>query len=128
MAFYNNIAVFEVALALCAYSWIFGGTMGPMLVPVMPWLALLMLEALLCFPQKHSAETTFEARTRVWSRLKKDPLTWTILAFFLYLALPFLNKGLCEVCDYPLIAAGADPPPPPSRSFRSASTAWTSSG
>ena len=111
-AFYNNIAVFEVAIAVCAYSWIFGGTMGPMLVPVMPWLALLMLEALLCFPQKHSMETTFEARTRVWSRLKKDPLTWTVLAFFLYLALPFLNKGLCEVCDYPLIASGANPRPP----------------
>ena len=111
-AFYNNIVVFLVALVLCAYSWIFGGTMGPMLIPVMPWLALLVLEGLLCFPQKHSAETTFEARTRVWSRLKKDPLTWVILSFIIYLSIPFANKGLCEICDNPLIAAGAKAAPP----------------
>lgn len=110
--FYNNIIVFQIALLLGAYSWIFGGTMGPYLIPVIPWLTLILLEGMFFFPQRHEKESFGAARARVWKSLKSDALTWIVVAFIVLLALPIANTGLCEVCDFPRIAAGENSKPP----------------
>ncbi|MBQ2625765.1 MAG: O-antigen ligase family protein [Kiritimatiellae bacterium] len=108
---YDNVVVLSVFFILAAFAWLFGGTRAEYIVPVMPWLTAVLVEAMICFPQQHDGETSFEARSRVWSALKKDPLVWTALGFIVLLFVPFLNVGLCPVCDYPAIAAGADPAP-----------------
>ncbi len=110
---YDNIAALAVAALACAFAWIFGGTRGDMLMPTIPWLFVFLLEIMLCFPQRHMGESTAEARQRVWKALKKDPLTWLVITFIALLTIPFLNKGLCPVCDYAEIAIkGVDPRPP----------------
>ena len=108
---YDNVVVLAVFAVLAAFAWLFGGTRAEYLVTVMPWLTALLVEAMICFPQQHDGETSYEARARVWSALKNDPLVWTALGFIALLLVPFLNVGLCPVCDYPAIAAGADPSP-----------------
>ena len=108
---YNNIAVFHVFAVCAVFAWLFGGTRGDYLVPVMPWVTALLVEVMVCFPQHHDGETTYEARERVWEAMRKDPLVWLSLGFILLLLVPFLNVGLCPVCDYPAIQAGADPKP-----------------
>ena len=108
---YDNVVVLAVFFVLAAFAWLFGGTRSEYLVPVMPWLTAILVEAMVCFPQQHDGETSYEARARVWSALKKDPLVWTSLALIVILLVPFMNVGLCQVCDYPAIAAGADPSP-----------------
>ena len=108
---YDNVVVLAVFAVLAAFGWLFGGTRPEYLVPVMPWLTATLVEAMICFPQQHDGETSYEARARVWSAMKKDPLVWTSLALIVILLVPFLNVGLCQVCDYPAIAAGADPSP-----------------
>ena len=108
----NNAAVIAVAVVVSLMGWMFGGTRGELLTPVVPWLFVFMTEIVLCFPQRHSYETTYEARERVWHDLKRDPLVWVAIAFFLLLLVPFANKGLCVVCDAVAIAAGANPRPP----------------
>ncbi len=108
---YNNIAVIHVFAVLALFAWLFGGTRAEYILPVMPWATALLLEAMICFPQHHAGETTYEARERVWHDMRKDPLVWVSLAFVVMLAIPFVNVGLCPVCDYPAIAAGADPNP-----------------
>ena len=108
---YDNVVVLAVFAVLAAFVWLFGGTRAEYLVTVMPWLTAILVEAMICFPQQHDGETSFEARARVWSALKKDPFVWTALGLIVLLLIPFLNVGLCPVCDYPAIAAGADPNP-----------------
>ena len=108
---YDNVVVLAVFAVLASFAWLFGGTRAEYLVTVMPWLTAILVEAMICFPQQHEGETSYEARARVWSALKKDPLVWTALVFIGLLMVPFLNVGLCQVCDYPAIAAGADPSP-----------------
>lgn len=108
----NNIAAILVAVTVSALGWIYGGTRGDLVNPVLPWLTVLMLEVSIAFPQRHHDETIFDARDRVWSALKGDPFVWTSLAFILLLAIPFANKALCANCDIRLIAAGADSAPP----------------
>lgn len=108
---YNNMVVFLTALVPCAYSWIFGGTYAPYVNAVMPWVTLLMLEAMLFFPQHYENELIQAARARVWRGLRKDPLAWVIVAFLVLLTVPFVNAGLCPVCDYPRIIAGENPEP-----------------
>lgn len=109
---YDNIVAVAVAVVACAFAWIFGGTIAGYLTPVMPWLWAFLFEMMLCFPQRHSGETSYEARERVWYELKRDPVAWTALGFVLLLAIPFVNKGLCQVCDYDAInIRGADPSP-----------------
>ena len=108
---YDNVVVLAVFLVLAAFAWLFGGTRAEYLVGVMPWLTAILLEAMICFPQQHEGETSYEARARVWSDMKKDPLVWVSLGFIALLLIPFLNHGLCPVCDYPKIQAGADPSP-----------------
>ena len=108
---YDNVVVLAVFAVLAAFVWLFGGTRAEYLVSVMPWLTAILIEAMICFPQQHDGETSYEARARVWSAMKKDPLVWTSLVLMGILMVPFLNVGLCSVCDYPAIAAGADPSP-----------------
>ncbi len=93
-------------------AWMFGGTRGGMLIPVVPWIFVMMIEVILCFPQRHSYETTYDARERVWYDLKRDPLVWVAIGFMVMLLIPFVNKGLCSICDARLIADGFDPKPP----------------
>lgn len=110
---YDYIVAIQVAVVACVFAWLFGGTMAGVMTPVMPWLVLVLVEVMLCFPQRYAYETTYDARERVWSDLKADPMTWVTLGFFGLLLIPFVNKGLCPVCDYAAInLGGADPRPP----------------
>ena len=108
---YDNIATFAVFSLLATFAWLFGGIRGEYLVPVIPWVTAFMFELALCFPQRHSGESQYEARERLWDALKRDPLCWIALGLSLLLMIPFVNTGLCEICDYPLVAAGTDPKP-----------------
>ena len=109
---YDNIVTFLIAGVACTLAWLFGGTMGNWLIPVVPWMLVLLLEGMLCFPQRHQGESTYEARERVWYRLKHDPLTWVTVGFLVLLMIPFLNTGLCQICDYAAIKfEKADPSP-----------------
>lgn len=108
----RNVAVIHVAVVLCAFAWVFGGARGDLLPYFVPWTWALLLEGMICFPQCHHDESMVSARERVWSAMRQDPLVWVSIAFVVLLALPFINRALCPICDYPLIAAGADPTPP----------------
>ena len=108
---FDNLAVLAVFVLCAAFAWLFGGIRGEYLVPVVPWLTVLMLEICLCFPQRHTNESSYDARERSWGNLKKDPILWLFLGLAALLTIPFLNKGLCPICDYPEIVAGADPKP-----------------
>lgn len=104
---YDNIAAFAVTLLTCGFAWLYGGIIGKALLPTIPWLTILLLEVMLCFPQRHTGESTYHARSRVWRHMKEDPLVWVALVLSGLLLIPFLNKGLCPICDYAAIAAGA---------------------
>ena len=108
---YDNVAPVAVALAVSAVTWLFGGARGDLLVPVVPWILALLVEVLVCFPQRHRGESTYAARARVWERLRSSPIVLISGGLFLLLAIPFLNTGLCPGCDADLIARGADPGP-----------------
>ena len=108
---YKNVAAIHVFVVCALFAWLFGGTRAEYILPVMPWVTVLLLEAMICFPQHHEGETTYEARERVWDAMRKDPLVWVSLGLIVLLAIPFLNFGLCPICDYPAIQAGADPKP-----------------
>ena len=112
MFLYDNVCTLAIAAVGCVFAWLYGGTIASALPPVMPWLFVFLFEAMLCFPQRMPGESTYSARERVWRALKKDPLTWTVLAFIFLLAVPFLNTGLCPVCDYAKIhVLNQDPSP-----------------
>jgi hypothetical protein len=108
----ENFAPFAVAAASSVVVWMFGGTRGELLTPIVPWLVALLLETLFFFPQRRHGETSYDARERVWRGLKRDPLTWVALGLFLLLLVPFANNGLCESCDAKEIAAGIPAAPP----------------
>ena len=108
---YDNIAVIAVAAVASVMGWLFGGARGDLLVPVVPWLFALMLEIIICFPQRHRGETIYEARARVWRALKRSSVVWVSCALLLLLLIPFVNKGLCTGCDAAAIAQGFDPKP-----------------
>lgn len=109
---YKNLAPIYVALVAGLMPWLLGGSLLGPLVKTVPWLMLFMTEVMFVFPQAHENETTYDARERVWGRMKKDPLVWTALGFLALLMVPFVNNGLCANCDAQLIAQGvsADPP------------------
>lgn len=111
-SFANNIAPLFVAVVVSTLGWLFGGTRGGLLLQVLPWLLAFLLEVLFVFPQRHFGETIYDARSRVWRALKRDPLTWVVFALLALLSVPFFNYGLCRSCDAALIAQGlsADPP------------------
>lgn len=108
----GNLAVFVVAFTISLLGWLYGGTRSDVLASVVPWLIFFLAETLFFFPQKHSDETTYQARKRVWKAIKRDALVWVSVAFMALLAIPFLNKGLCPYCDYELIREGISPEPP----------------
>ena len=109
---YNNLAVMVLSFSMTIVAWLYGGAMGEYLVPIVPWLLLFILEVMFFFPQKHEAETIYDARKRVWYDLKRDPLTWLVFSLLGLLIIPFANNALCVNCDRALIAAGANPNPP----------------
>lgn len=108
---YDNMAVFCVAAVSSALVWIFGGIRGDLLTSVVPWLALFLVQIIFFFPQRHADESIFDARSRVWKAIKKDPLVWAVSIFFVLLAIPFVNNALCPGCDRAIIAAGIKPGP-----------------
>ena len=110
--FCENVPVALVFLTIAGFSWIFGGASAPHLLPVMPWLWALALETLLFFPQRRTGESLPDARRRVWRGLAHDPVAYLTLSFLVVLIMPLFNCGLCAICDYPKILAGADPAPP----------------
>ena len=100
---YDNIVAISVAAVCGGLAWLFGGTVAAPLLQTMPWLLVLLLEMMLCFPQRHPGETTLDARERVWGAYARDPLTWVVVVLLALLLVPFFNKGLCPCCDYPAI-------------------------
>lgn len=110
--FCKNLPVALVFLTVAGFAWIFGGASGPHLLPVMPWVWALALETLFFFPQRHPLESVSDARVRVWKALARDPFTYVAVSFLLLLVMPLFNRGLCPVCDYPMILSGVDPAPP----------------
>lgn len=100
---FNNMVVVHIALVACGFAWVFGGIVSDKLTPVMPWLWAFMFEAMLCFPQRRGYESSYDARERVWTELKRDPLTKLSLIFTALMLIPLFNTALCPVCDYPAI-------------------------
>lgn len=109
---FNNVAAIAVALTASAVVWVFGGTRGDLLLRFVPWMCAFLVEVLVCFPQRHRGETTYEARARAWRALKRDAVFWVALGLFALLLVPFANNGLCPGCDAKAIALGIDPRPP----------------
>ncbi|MBO7720893.1 MAG: O-antigen ligase family protein [Kiritimatiellae bacterium] len=109
---YNNAAVLAVGATVSAVAWLFGGARGELLLPVVPWLFAMMLEIIICYPQRHRGETTYDARERVWKELRRSPVVWLVFAFMLLMAIPFTNNGLCPVCDATKIEQGFKAAPP----------------
>ena len=108
----NNVAAFAVAMVASVLVWLFGGTRGDLLTPVAPWLIVFLVEVIFCFPQRHRYESIYDARERVWKTLKRDPAVWVSLGLLALLLVPFLNNGLCPLCDDKAIGQGLDPEPP----------------
>ena len=109
---FDNLAVIFIAALTGLMAWMYGGTRTDTIVTYVPWLLLFMFEMIIAFPQKARGESTGDARERVWSDIKKDPLVWTAFGFLVLLAIPFANNGLCVNCDRALIALGHSPKPP----------------
>lgn len=109
---FRNLPVLLVFLTMAAYAWIFGGSRAQALVPTIPWLWAFLMEALLFFPQRRPHEDAVSARRRAWRGMGRDPLLYLSLGFVALLLVPFVNTGLCEVCDYAQIREGASPQPP----------------
>ena len=109
---FSNFAAIAVALTASVVVWVFGGIRGDLLPKFVPWLCAFLVEVLVCFPQRHRYETTYEARARVWRALKRDPVVWVAVGLFALLLIPFANNGLCPGCDAKAIALGLDPRPP----------------
>ena len=110
--FFRNLPVFLVFPTLAAFAWIHGGARSDLLVTTMPWMLTLVFEALLFFPQRRPYEDAVSARRRVWWKIGHDPVFYLVILFLVLLTIPFVNRGLCPVCDYPQILGGADPKPP----------------
>ncbi|MBR1587898.1 MAG: O-antigen ligase family protein [Kiritimatiellae bacterium] len=110
-ALIRHVPVLLVFLTLSAAAWLHGGTRTEAMLPVIPWLWALLFETLLFFPQRRPFEDPVSARRRAMRGLGRDPLLYVTLAFVLILAIPFLNRGLCPVCDYPAIMKGRSPDP-----------------
>ena len=108
---YRHLAVILVFLTLAGVTWIYGGMRPEPLAATLPWLMALSLEGFLFFPQRRPYEDMVQARSRVWSELRHDPLLYAMLIFLLLLLVPIFNHALCPNCDCVAIAAGADPGP-----------------
>ena len=107
-----NAAPIVVAAVASAVVWAYGGIRGEILPAFVPWLVAFLIEVIICFPQRRRGESTYEARDRAWSAMKRDPLVWVSLGLLLLLAVPFVNNGPCPLCDAAAISQGVDPKPP----------------
>lgn len=108
---YHNLSPLAAAAFLGALAWMFGGTRGDVLVKTLPWMLVFVFEVFLAFPQRRHAETTADARRRAWRHYGCDPLAWLSIGFMVLLLIPFVNKGLCPICDAAAIAEGANEEP-----------------
>ena len=108
---YNNIQVILIAFVVSSLAWMFGGTRGPLIVAVAPWLLLVLAEIVFFLPQRHEKESIYDARDRVWDAMKHDPFAWIVALTLFLLLIPLANNGLCPDCDAALIAQGVDPSP-----------------
>ena len=108
---YNNIQVILIAFVVSSLAWLFGGTRGPLIVAVAPWLLLILAEIVFFLPQRHDKESIYDARDRVWDAMKHDPFAWIVALTLFLLLIPLANNGLCPDCDAALIAQGIDPSP-----------------
>lgn len=87
----KHILFFHIAALIIALGWIHGGTRPDWLLPVVPWMALLILQWLLFCPQPKKDEFLLDSRQRIWNFLKRDPLTYVSLLFTVLLIIPFFN-------------------------------------
>ena len=110
-ALIRYVPVLLVFLTLSAAAWLQGGTRTEVMLPTIPWLWALLFETLLFFPQRRPYEDPVSARRRALHNLSRDPMLYVTIIFMLMLAIPFLNRGLCPVCDYPAIMKGRSPDP-----------------
>ena len=110
-AIFRHVPVLLVFLTLSAASWLHGGTRTEAMLPVIPWLWAILFEVLLFFPQRRPYENPVAARERAWHGLGRDPLLYVTLIFIVLISVPFLNRGLCPICDYPEIMKGRSPDP-----------------
>ena len=108
---YDNAPVILVAMVVSSLAWLYGGTRGPLIVAVAPWLILVLAEVVFFLPQRHEKESIYEARERVWDAMKHDPFVWAVALLLFLLLIPLANNGLCPDCDAAIIAEGVDPSP-----------------
>ena len=104
----RHLSIVLVFLTVGAFAWLYGGTRSDLFVPTVPWLWAFLMEALLFFPQRKPYEDGVAARQRLWKGLGRDPLLYVTFVLAVILVIPLTNRGLCAVCDYPAIMAGAD--------------------
>jgi len=97
--FARNVLLTHLVVFIVVLGWIHGGTRPDLLLPVIPWVTLIMLEWLLVFPQAKRTETLVESRRRVWRALKRDPLVYTGLALLVLLIIPLFNVAYPPVFD-----------------------------
>lgn len=88
----RNLVLLHVFLLVLFLTWVHGGTRADLLQSV-PWLALLILNALLILPPQRKGETLGEARLRVWRGLWRDPLLYVGLALTVLFVVQWLNGG-----------------------------------
>ena len=77
---YKNLLAMVLAATGATFAWLYGGTIGDIMLRVTPWLCVLIIEVMFFFPQRRASETTYEARERVWESVWRDPLTLVWLA------------------------------------------------
>jgi hypothetical protein len=87
----KHILFFHIAALIIALGWIHGGTRPDWLLPVVPWMALAILQWLLLCAQPKKDEFLLDSRQRIWGSLKRDPLTYISLLFTVLLIIPFFN-------------------------------------
>ena len=111
---FDNIVAIQLAIVAAAFAWL-GAGMNEIIdisLVAMPWLAAFLLELAICFPQRMTGESTYDARKRCWSEMRRDPVTWLIVAMIIIMVFPLMNTGLCPVCDCDLINFGVPKPDP----------------
>jgi len=89
--FTKNVLLFNLVVLVAAVAWIHGGMRADLLLPVIPWLAVIVLEWLLVYPQTKKNESLLDARRRVWRALARDPLTYLSVVFTVVLVIPLFN-------------------------------------
>lgn len=87
----KHILFFHIAALIIALGWIHGGTRPDWLLPVVPWMSVIILHWLILCAQPKKDELLLDSRQRVWQSLRKDPLTLVSLIFTIVLLIPLVN-------------------------------------